>query len=256
MTPFEKYVFILCLIVFILLTSVFSAMLAIILRLNLKLIASGAEDERIFKEYSKASMKDKGKGAGWLEIAFTVVFACLLVGLFTFTTSMQVMENKVTSSIPTARVVYSESMSKKYKKNEYLFENDLNDQFSRFDLIVTYQLPKEEDLKLYDIVVYEIEDTVVVHRIVEIEEPNEKHPDKRLFVLQGDNVARPDAEKVSYDQMKAIYTGERIPFIGSFVLFLQSPAGYMCFILIAVEMIASPWMRKKIEKAELARMGL
>ena len=255
MTPFEKYVFILCLIVFILLTSVFSTMLAVILRLNLRLIASGAEDERIFREYSRSSMKGKDK-AGWLGTVITVVFACLVVALFTFTTTMQATESKVTASIPSVRVVYSDSMSKKYKKNQYLFDNDLNDQFARFDLIVTYQLPKEEDLQLYDIVVYEVEDTLLVHRIVGIEEPNAKHPDKRLFVLQGDNVANPDKEMVSYDQMKAIYTGDRVQFVGSFVLFLQSPAGYMCFILMAVEMIASPWMRRKIEKAELARMGL
>jgi hypothetical protein len=166
------------------------------------------------------------------------------------------MEDKVTTNIPTLRVVYSDSMSKKHADNKYLVDNDLNNQFSRFDLIVTYQLPKEEDLKLYDIVVYEVEDVLLIHRIVGIEEPNEKHPDHRLFKLQGDNVKNPDSKAVEYGQMKAIYRDQRVPFLGSFIMFLQSPAGYMCFVLLIIEMIVSPSIAKRITRAEKARLEI
>ena len=76
-------------------------------------------------------------------------------------------------------------------------------------------LPKEEDLKLYDIVVYKQDDIYVVHRIVGIEEPNEKHPNERYFLLQGDAVDSPDRFPVKYSQMQGIYTDEKIPFVGS-----------------------------------------
>ena len=257
MTSFELYVFILCLIVFVLLTAVFTGMLVMMTKQSLRLIDTGAEDERIYEEYIKAQEleKNKKKMPGWLSVAFTALFACIFTGIFAFTFAVQLTQDKQTGNIPTLRVVQSESMSAKYEKNEYLFKNNLNDQFSRFDIVITYQLPKEEDLKLYDIVVYEVDNTLLIHRIVGIEEPNEKHPDERHFLLQGDLVERADKFPVRYSQMKAIYRGEHIPFVGSFVSFLQSPAGYMCLLLVLTEMIASPLITKKIGKAEEVRLA-
>ena len=75
-------------------------------------------------------------------------------------------------------------MSTKNEKNEYLFENDLNDQFDMFDIVITQPLPDEEELQLYDIVVYERDDMLVIHRIVEIEEPNEKHSERYLQTVR------------------------------------------------------------------------
>jgi hypothetical protein len=144
-------------------------------------------------------------------------------------------------------------MSEKHEKNDYLFNNDLNDQFQTFDLILTYKLPKEEDLKLYDIVVYEVDDILVIHRIVGIEEANDKHSE-RYFLLQGDAIERPDRFPVYYSQMKAIYRGERVPFVGSFITFMQSPAGWMCVILMAVTVIALPLIERKIKKVADERL--
>ena len=258
MTSYEVYVFILCLIVFTLLTVVFACMLAIITKQSIRLIDAGAEDERIYEEYLKTKQRenDKKNASGWLSIAFTVFFACIFAVIFAFTLVVQLSKDQKTGDIPTLRVVYSESMSAKYERNEYLFQNDLNDQFSRFDIVVTYKLPKEEDLKLYDIVVYEVDDALLIHRIVGIEEPNANHPNERHFLLQGDLVERPDKFPVRYAQMKAIYRGDHVPFIGSFVMFLQSPAGYLCLLLVLAEMIASPLIAKQIEKAEQARLAL
>ncbi len=254
MTSYDIYVFILCLIVFTLLTTLFISLLTIITKQSLRLIRAGAEDERIFEEYSRR--KNDAKKSGWLSTAFTVFFACVFAVIFIFTLGMQLLSDSKTTSIPTLRVVYSQSMSDKFERNEYLFKNDLNDQFSRFDIIVTYELPKEEDLKLYDIVVYEVDDTLVVHRIVGIEEPNKNHPDERHFLLQGDLVDRPDKFPVRYSQMKAIYRGESVPFIGSFVMFLQSPAGYLCLLLVLAEMIGTPMISKRIQRAERERYAL
>ncbi len=222
---------------------------------NLRLIKVGAEDRRIYTEYLKAKKRKKKKSGGHSTL-FTVLFACVIVFIFGSTITMQLTEGGKTGSIPTLRVVYSDSMSAKYERNRYLFDNDLNDQFARFDIVVTYQLPKEEDLQLYDIVVYEVDNVLLIHRIVGIEEPNENHPNERHFLLQGDLVQNPDKFPVRYSQMKAIYRGEHIPYIGSFVMFLQSPAGYMCLILIIVEMIASPLIDKKMEKTEQARLAV
>ena len=252
LTPYEIYIFILCAIVFVALTALFTVMIVYILRLTVKLIRNGVEDERIWREY----IENKGKKDtfGVVDRILTVISCAILFAVFGCAVYMQVFSDSVTTSIPLYRVVLSGSMSEKDEGNEYLFENNLNDQFDRFDLILTHKLPDEFDLELYDIVVYEVDGTLIVHRIIEIQEPNEVHPNERYFRLQGDNVDYPDKFPVKYSQMKAIYKGERIPFIGSFFAFMQSPAGYLCVLLLLLSIIAIPLMEKKIEKEELKRL--
>ncbi len=145
-------------------------------------------------------------------------------------------------------------MSKKNERNEYLFTNNLNNQFNTFDLIVTHPLPDEFDLKLYDVVVYKFDDMSIIHRIVDIEEPNNKHPGHRLFILQGDAISSPDREPVTYEQMRGIYFDERIPFIGSFVFFMRSPAGWLCILLILLTIISTPIVEKKIYRESMLRL--
>ena len=251
MTDYEKYGLLLCLIVFSVFTVLFSVMLGLLLRYTLRLIRSGAEDEKLKTEYKKR----KQKKAGYAEKAISGVFCILLCLFCAFSVAVNVLGDNFSLNVPTLSVVKSGSMAKKHEANTYLDENGLNNQLKTFDLIVTKKLPKEQDLQLYDIVVYEVEEGVlVIHRIVGIEEPNEKHPDQRYFLLQGDALENPDRFPVRYEQMKAIYAGKRIPFVGSFVTFLQSPAGYLCILLILFTLIATPLMEKRIEEAKEERL--
>ena len=235
-----------------LLTTLFIGLFSYILYLIVRLIRNGVEDEKILAEYEK--YHTIRPSAGVFDRILSAVFCCLALIVFGFAVALSAFEERVTETFPVYRVVLSGSMSKKHELNEHLFKNNLDDQFQQFDLVLTRPLPKEEDLQLYDIVVYEVEDTLIIHRIVGIEEPNEKHPDSRWFLLQGDNVPNKDRFPVMYKQMKAIYEGEHIPYIGSFVAFLQSPAGWICMILILVSSIAIPMMEKKIEKEKWKRL--
>jgi hypothetical protein len=54
--------------------------------------------------------------------------------------------------------------------------------------------------------------------------------------------------------MRAIYKGERIPYIGSFFAFMQSPLGYLCILLVVFSMIATPIVEKKLKKATDERL--
>lgn len=256
MTPFEMYVFILCFIIFVLLTVLFTVMIVCIARQSLRLICSGAEDKKIYKEYLKERQsKHTGKGAGIFDAIFTAVFTCLLFAVFAFSLYVNLSQTKdKQGDMPVFRVVQSSSMAAKNKNNTYLEKNGLDDQIAMFDLVITYALPAEKDLKLYDIVVYEVDGTLIIHRIVQIEEPNANHSE-RYFRLQGDNVSTPDKFPVKYEQMRAIYRGQTVPFVGSFVMFMQSPAGYMCIILIFLVMISLPIMEKKLENARKARLA-
>lgn len=157
------------------------------------------------------------------------------------------------NTIPTRSVVKSGSMSYKHEKNTYLTENQLNDQFDTFDIVLTYKLPPVEELELYDIVLYEVQGTTLIHRIVGVEEPNEKH-EEYYFLLRGDALENPDRFPVYYDQMRGIYRGEHIPFLGSFVAFMQSVAGYLCILLTVFGIVAVPLAEKRVNAVKLERL--
>lgn len=251
---YDVYVFLLCLLVFLALTAIFTVATVGMARLTVRLIRHGAEDKKITEEYKKEKARKRKTGA--VETVFTAFFCCAVLACFGFSVYVNLTDGTGLNGVGVCKVVKSNSMSEKNPKNRYLFENQLDDQFSAFDLILTYTLPEEKDLQLYDIVVYEVDNILIVHRIVGIEEANAKHPDERYFLLQGDAVGAPDRFPVLYKQMKAVYKGERIPFVGSFILFLQSPAGYLCILLILFATFALPIAEKKIEKEKKKRLAL
>ncbi len=252
MSDFKLYVFFLCLIVFVSLTALFSVMLYTLLKQGHKAIKHGLEDERIKIEYTKEKQQKP-----IVNIICKILSGIILTVVFVFfiiSTGIQIAGDEVKGDLPVAKIVLSDSMSFKRETNDYLEQNDLNDQFNMFDVILTHKLPDEFDLKLYDVVVYEYEDILVVHRIVGIEEPNEQHPDHRYFVLRGDAEKYSDEFPVLYSQMKSIYRGEHIRYVGSFFAFLQSPAGYLCILLVIFAVIATPIAEKKLWSAKIERL--
>ena len=246
MTDFEIYVFILCFIVFSLLTAMFTYLIISLTKSETELIQNGLRDEAIKKELNKPN-KDN-KILLWTSRVASLLLCLIVVVSFAFATYIRANDDRPANGIPSIKVVKSESMATKSSKNTYLFSNNLNDQFQMFDIVVCRHLPKENELKLYDIVVYKQQDIYVIHRIVGIEEPNKEHPNERHFLLQGDAVNQPDVYPVLYSQMQGIYKGTRIRFVGSFVLFLQSPAGWLCVLLVVFSMIATIFVEKKIKE--------
>ncbi len=260
MRGFELYLFFLCLIVFIALTALFSIMIFYIGKQKVRLIDSGLEDGKIKeilnKKLNKQSTK-AGKIMKKVEGILSIVLCAFLAVLLVITGISSCRGDNKVKSIPAIKVIASTSMADRYENNKYLFENNLTNQLQMFDVVLLHELPKEEDLKLYDIVVYEhISGALLIHRIVGIEEPNEQHPDERHFLLQGDGVHYPDSFPVRYSQMKSIYRGERVPNIGSFVYFMQSPAGIICLILLVVSLVLMPIVDNYIAKKEFARVKL
>ena len=250
MKPYDIYVFFLCLVVFTALTIVFTYLIYEIIKLTVKVIRHGVDDENIVSEYHKEKTTVKKK-------TFSVIFSFVLCGLlmvfFIFSLWLHFSEDVFTNN-SSLKVVASSSMSQQHKKNTYLFENNLDNQLNTFDLIVTRPVPDEFELELYDIVVYQYEDIFVIHRIVGIEEPNSEHPDHRLFKTQGDAISSPDREPVTYEQIKAVYENEKVPFVGSFVFFMKSPAGWLCVLLVLYAIIATPIVEKKIKKTTYIRL--
>lgn len=256
MAGFDVYVLVLCVIVFLLLTATLGYGIWYITKLTIKLIKAGQEDEKLKTEYDKYLKKQKGNKA--LSILDRVVSLCLFVvvlGAFVFALCTNVNGDKKVGDTPVLQVVQSGSMAYRSEYNNKVGNKpEIDNQIQVFDLIVIHKLPAEQDLKLYDIVVYEVENTLIAHRIVGIEDPNDKHSE-RYFLLQGDAVANPDRFPVKYEQMKGIYRNQRIPFVGSLIMFLQSPAGYICIILIAFGIFATPAVEKRIWAIKFERLA-
>lgn len=253
MTNFEIYSLILALIVFALLTALSVTCIVYIFKMQSRLIKVGAEDEKIIEYYEKKKTEKKATFVKVMNYALTIIMVAFFVVIFSGSIYINCTQNAYFDNVPTYRVVKTSSMSKKNEENKYLFDNKLDDQIQAFDLILTYRVPKEEELELYDIVVYETDDMLIVHRIVGIEEPNENHPNERWFLLQGDAVDAADRFPVTYGQIKGIYKGEKVPYIGSFILFMQSPAGWLCVLLVVGAVILAPIIEKKLEQAKQAR---
>ena len=254
MTDYEIYVFILCFIVFSMFTALFSYVITVITKMRLKIIKHGLEDDKIINELAKK--KRISCFGSFVSNLITFIFCVALLVAFSFSLYMNITEDKSPNGVPSLKVVKSSSMSVKNEVNTYLERNNLDDQIQTFDVIITHHLPKEEELKLYDIVLYERDNRYIIHRIVGIEEPDEDHPNCRHFLLQGDAVETPDKFPVLYSQMKGIYKGERIPFVGSFIMFMQSPAGWLCIICVIFAMVLTPILEKKLDKAIKARRSI
>lgn len=248
---YDLYSLVLCLIVFVLLVGLSSVLLTTIVKLSLKLIRCGAEDDKIKEEYAKTQGKNK-KCKG-IDYVLSLLLCLILCVVFAFSLIVGIKGDDFSEKTPTLSVVRSSSMETKHEKNTYLVENNINNQISTFDLILTYKAPDEYDLKLYDVVVYEVNGNLIIHRIVGIEEPNKTHPNERWFLCQGDAVETPDRFPVRYDQIKGIYRGERIPMIGSFITFMQSPAGWLCIMLVLAAVIITPILESKLTKERFKR---
>jgi hypothetical protein len=258
MIGFELYVLFLCIFVFIALTGLFAFLIFYIGKQRAIVISNGLDDagiaKKITKKLNKRSTK-AGKIFAITEKVASIIICAFLCFVMIIVGISSCRGDQKVDSLPAIKVIASTSMSERYEKNTYLFNNDLNDQLQLFDVVILHSLPPEDELELYDIVVYEhISGALLIHRIVGIEEPNASHPDERHFLLQGDAVHYPDSFPVRYSQMRSIYEGQRVPNIGSFVYFMQSPAGIICLILIITSMILMPIADNFLIKKEYARV--
>lgn len=260
MAGYDLYVFVVCLVSLLATLALLGAMFVIIARKEMQAIDFGITDTKLVDEYIERVRRAEALGRkpreGRLFRGVLLLVGLVAILLFSFTLWLRFSDPTVKGSLAVPRVVLSDSMSEKRETNGYLTENNLNDQFDTFDLILTHELPGEFELKLYDVVVYEYKGNFIIHRIIGIEEPNERHPDHRLFQLRGDAMRYSDEFAVEYSQMRSIYRGERVPFVGSFIFFLQSPIGSVCIALVILGFIVSPIVSAMIRSRQRRRLRI
>lgn len=137
--------------------------------------------------------------------------------------------------------VASGSMSEKNEANPYLA--NINNQFNTYDMIMLEKVESTNDLQLYDVIAYVNDEGVnIIHRIVGFQQTSSGI----RFVTRGDSNNADDEYKPSMDDVLGEYTGKRIPYIGVFLMFLQSYSGIITVAAVIYCLIMIESMGNKI----------
>lgn len=167
------------------------------------------------KETSKKTAFDKIVAA--IGLVLCIVFGFMLVCNLTIIIKGTIAPEKPPSVLGiTPMVVLSGSMS-----------GDAEDHIEIGDLIFVGKA-KADELQVGDVITFMDGDAAVTHRIMGISTDEDG---KLLFTTKGDANNAEDLRPVSEDNLVGIYRS-RIPKVGDFALFLQTPMGMVLFIAV------------------------
>ncbi|WP_338778739.1 signal peptidase I [Metabacillus sp. FJAT-52054] len=87
----------------------------------------------------------------------------------------------------------------------------------------------DEKISKGDVITFEVENhALITHRVVEVV----RKEDREQYRTKGDNNDGPDLEQVKPQQIKGIYTGLTIPFLGYLFILVNSKFGSLLFMVI------------------------
>lgn len=221
----------------------------------IKDVKEGKEDialieNAIYEEQRKNKTQHKvfsiiGKVLGWSLLGVVIVgFSLSLYSRFT--------SNNMMFGDTGYIVIASGSMEERNPANTYLDTYDLNDQIKTYDIIEIKKYNSQDDIKLYDVVAFKNEHNVtIVHRIIEIRADG-------TYLTKGDSNEASDFNiqydgYLKYENIVGKYTGNNIPTLGIFVVFLQSNSGIITVVSIIYCMLMFDYLKSKYENAIFER---
>lgn len=103
-----------------------------------------------------------------------------------------------------------------------------------------------------DVVCYLSSGKAITHRIASVTTGEDG---QLRYVTQGDANNAADRLPVTVDQVQGVWSGMRLPGVGNAILFMQTPAGMVLFIVcpLALFFAWDVWRRRRLGKAEEAR---
>lgn len=147
--------------------------------------------------------------------------------------------------------VASGSMSEKNPANPYL--SGIDNQFYTYDMILLERVESATDLKLYDVIAYVNDEGVnVIHRIVGFEPTSSGV----RMITRGDSNNQDDQYRPSFQDVLGRYTDQRIPYVGIFVMFLQSYSGIITVIAVIYCLFMIESVGGKLHRAREKRLSL
>lgn len=214
-------------------------------------LRSGKKDIEIIDEviYERQTKTKRRRKIG--KIIKNVIFysiLAILIPLFAFSLINRFMNNRMMIGGKSVIVVASGSMSEKHKDNTYLVNNNLDDQFDTYDIIILEKVKSASELSVYDTVAYVNDKGInVIHRIREIRSDGS-------YVTRGDANGADDEYKPVIGDIIGKYTGHRIKGIGIFVVFLQSYAGIITVVSLVYCILMIDRYTEKINKVQNKRI--
>lgn len=127
-----------------------------------------------------------------------------------------------------------------------IISGSMSPQININDVIIVKKC-EETELNINDIISYKKGSEVISHRIIEIENRN----NKRIYTTKGDSNQVPDDEKIDFNQIEGKYIG-KIPKIGNILNFLKNKVvfGIIFTILIIAYIHERKSISKRIERKE------
>ncbi len=209
---------------------------------------SGKRDiELIDKALNERDEKVKRKKERAKKIKNALFIAFIVIMIPAFFVSLL---NKISGGKPIFGknfiVVATGSMSEKHEVNGYLNENNLNDQFNQYDIIIIERVKSASELKKYDVIAFKNDKGVnIIHRIIGVS--------GNKYITRGDANNADDSYQPGFNDVLGVYRGARIGAIGAFIMFLQSYSGIMTILALVYCMFMFDGVYKKIETCEETR---
>lgn len=98
--------------------------------------------------------------------------------------------------------------------------------FEAGDMILIKNTENPSALQKDDIICYLISGKATTHRIIQVAEKD----GQTAYITKGDFNNVEDRLAVMPDQIQGLYTGIRIPHLGDFLMFVQTPQGILMFV--------------------------
>lgn len=167
------------------------------------------------------------------------IFLVALIGFFVWATVMKSNDQTTYFGDKTYLVVQTSSMASINESNKYLKDGSIdskdrmNTRISQYAFIGIDKFKSEDQIKVYDIVAFRMDDKIIVHRVYSIGEEKDGH---KLFTFRGDaNPASMSGEiNVTSDRIVGVFDGYQNQVLGSIVIYIQSGTGLISVFAIAI----------------------
>lgn len=184
--------------------------------------------------------KKRKKVGNIISNSIVGIFLVALIGFFVWATVMKSNDQTTYFGDKTYLVVQTSSMASINENNKYLKDGSIdskdrmNTRISQYAFIGIDKFKSEDQIKVYDIVAFRMDDKIIVHRVYSIS-IGEKDGHK-LFTFRGDaNPASMSGEiNVTSDRIVGVFDGYQNQVLGSIVIYIQSGTGLISVFAIAI----------------------
>ena len=232
----------------------FSAIFTILYRnytaASIKEISTGKTDIDLIDEFiynSQKNIERRREIFSKIKSALFYTLLALLIPVFIFAMISKFNNDVVMFGGKSLMVVASGSMSQRNEENTYLDTEGLYNQFDTYDIIILKKVTKSSEIKMYDVIAFVNDEGInVIHRI--------KGYSGDAYITRGDSNNADDKYKPTFDDVIGVYTNKKIPLLGIFVLFFQSPSGVVTIGALIFCLVMMDKQNKRLQDMQLERL--